>query len=87
MTERETWHGTAGGYNNHHCRCAACREAWRLSCMDYRRRRGVRPASEYQASRTVTHGIRSSYAHGCRCEDCQRAEREYRRLYRLAARG
>jgi hypothetical protein len=22
------WHGTANGYNNHKCRCDACREAW-----------------------------------------------------------
>lgn len=22
------WHGTAGGYSNHRCRCAECRRAW-----------------------------------------------------------
>ena len=27
------WCGTAGGYNNHDCRCAECTEAWR----DYHR--------------------------------------------------
>lgn len=24
----EIWHGTAGGYNNHSCRCVECRAAW-----------------------------------------------------------
>lgn len=28
------WHGTIGGYTNHHCRCYECRRAWR----GYRRR-------------------------------------------------
>lgn len=26
---KEGWHGTAGGYTNHSCRCDECREAWR----------------------------------------------------------
>ena len=29
-----------------------------------------------------THGIRSTYVHGCRCDACREAEREYRRTYR-----
>ena len=24
----ETWHGTAGGYTNHRCRCPECRTSW-----------------------------------------------------------
>lgn len=27
---------------------------------------------------------RSTYVNGCRCEDCKRAEREYRRKYRAS---
>jgi hypothetical protein len=33
------WHGTAGGYNNHYCRCDACRKAW----ADYFREGNGRP--------------------------------------------
>lgn len=35
---REGWHGTAGGYNNHRCRCHRCREAWRVYHLPYGRR-------------------------------------------------
>ena len=31
----ETWHGTAGGYTNHACRCEACREANRIHHLEY----------------------------------------------------
>lgn len=24
----ETWHGTAGGYTNHRCRCPECKAEW-----------------------------------------------------------
>lgn len=36
MSALEKWHGTAGGYTNHKCRCDACTAAWR----DYHRTRG-----------------------------------------------
>lgn len=36
----ERWHGTAGGYTNHACRCPDCREAWRI--YDAARRKRVR---------------------------------------------
>ena len=29
-----------------------------------------------------THGVRSTYNAGCRCDPCRRAEREYRRALR-----
>jgi hypothetical protein len=28
VTGSERWHGTAGGYTNHRCRCSACTAAW-----------------------------------------------------------
>lgn len=31
------WCGTAGGYNNHSCRCADCTEAWRIYHAEYMR--------------------------------------------------
>ena len=39
----ETWHGTAGGYTNHRCRCSECRGAW----ADYMRtyQRSIRAAN------------------------------------------
>lgn len=27
----EKWHGTAGGYTNHNCRCESCRAAFTIS--------------------------------------------------------
>lgn len=38
----EKWHGTAGGYCNHACRCARCTEAWRIRMRLYQRRRRAR---------------------------------------------
>jgi hypothetical protein len=29
------WHGTAGGYTNHRCRCRDCTEAWRVAHRSY----------------------------------------------------
>lgn len=81
----ERWHGTAGGYVNHRCRCDACREAWRtyepriLSAERYRRRLGMKPMKYGR-----THGIRATYKHGCRCDECRAAERTYMRDYRKA---
>jgi hypothetical protein len=32
------WHGTAGGYSNHSCRCPRCTDAWRVYYLNYNRR-------------------------------------------------
>lgn len=32
----EPWHGTTGGYGNHGCRCAQCRDVWRIACKKYK---------------------------------------------------
>ncbi len=47
MTERRTkWaHGTTTGYKNHACRCAPCREAWRIHKKAYDAQRKLRTAS------------------------------------------
>jgi hypothetical protein len=29
-----------------------------------------------------THGLRSTYVDGCRCDECRKAERDYRRALR-----
>lgn len=33
---REKWHGTPGGYNNHKCRCSLCKQAWAARQKSYR---------------------------------------------------
>ena len=38
---KEKWHGTPGGYTNHRCRCAACREANTLAMARYREKSDV----------------------------------------------
>ena len=38
----ERWHGTVGGYNNHKCRCEACRAAFAAYCRTYRKRPEVK---------------------------------------------
>lgn len=30
MIPQEQWHGTVGGYTNHKCRCADCKEAAKI---------------------------------------------------------
>lgn len=36
---RFDYHGTAGGYTNHRCRCDECRTAWAKAHREYVRRR------------------------------------------------
>jgi hypothetical protein len=48
MSGGELWHGTPGGYTNHHCRDTCCRTAW---AADARRRRANRKA---QTTRVAT---------------------------------
>jgi hypothetical protein len=42
-------HGTAGGYNNHRCRCEPCRAAWREYHRPYQRRADGRKRSRAKA--------------------------------------
>lgn len=56
------------------------------------RRRGPAPGPARQrrapSPRGVrVHGLRGTYTHGCRCEACCEAEREYKRQYRAARRA
>jgi hypothetical protein len=38
-TPADKWHGTLGGYQNHKCRCAACKAAQATYMRAYRARR------------------------------------------------
>lgn len=71
-------HG-AGGYCNHACRCAVCREAWRLYMKSYRargaqRRRHAEANGERYIAEGVKHGITGYNTHGCRCDVCRAAK-------------
>jgi hypothetical protein len=80
-------HGTANGYNNHRCRCDACRAAWaeyqasrRTPCpagcgrLVHSRGDTKRKCHTCTHSRPIKHGTASGYENrGCRCDDCRTA--------------
>ena len=43
---REIRHGTANEYSNHGCRCAECRNAWRIYSIQYYAKRKRKPFYE-----------------------------------------
>ena len=62
------WCGTAGGYNNHKCRCAGCTSAWRIA---YFKRQAERGRLEPPAG---SHGKEATYTNWmCRCDQCRDA--------------
>jgi hypothetical protein len=64
----ERWHGTAGGYTNHRCRCDPCRDAWADMCYRMRQNRTQRPTPDH------VHGSANGYGnYGCRCKECTHA--------------
>jgi len=75
-------HGTPNGYNNHHCHCDTCTDAWATTTRTRRWGAGQRTRAEYLAACHRTHGIRATYTAGCRCTPCKTAERDYRADYR-----
>ena len=72
----EAWHGTAGGYTNHSCRCDDCKAAWTEQCKQARIRRAATPKDPDDPR----HGTYVFYQnHGCRCEYCTAAHTIYMR--------
>lgn len=69
----EKWHGSAGGYSNHKCRCDACRLAWNKSCRERKRRR----RDEFVYTPGADHGTAKMYQRGCSCADCKTAHSRY----------
>lgn len=68
-----TVHGTYAAYFWRDCRCTAC--------ATYQSARNARNRADRLASGRLSHGARSAYDAGCRCEPCKEARREaYRRL-------
>jgi hypothetical protein len=76
------WCGTAGGYNNHACRCGACRRAWAEAVKRRWRERitaagGRHPEGKPESTTTYVN-------YGCRCGGCRAAHTEYDRARRAA---
>lgn len=68
-------HGTANGYSNLKCRCASCREAWRIAYAERRAAYRARPWPE-----SAKHGTVSAYTnYACRCGECRAAHAELAR--------
>lgn len=79
---RPLTHGSKTYYQVYGCRCP--------ECVTYQRERVARNRAERLASGRLTHGTRSAYDAGCRCENCRSARRrareqeaEYRHQHRL----
>ena len=69
MLPSDPRHGTVNGYNNLHCRCERCVEAW--SVFSKIRRSGARNL----APDDPRHGTPSGYHYwSCRCELCRAGE-------------
>ncbi|MFJ7417933.1 hypothetical protein ACIQXD_04890 [Streptomyces uncialis] len=65
------------------CRCADCREAYRVHAAAYRSKWQADPASADRAG----HGKLSTYRnHGCRCDRCREANRVAVNRYRARRR-
>lgn len=77
MTDQEEpWHGTSGGYANHHCRCDRCKRAWSDYCADY-----FEALAENVPERV--HGTYNGYRnYKCRCRPCKDANAAYARRYK-----
>lgn len=71
------------------CARAAYALGW---CQPHYRRNLAARTDEHQRRQALSnyrpqqHGTRSRYRKGCRCDDCRRAETNYRRRYRQARR-
>lgn len=64
------WHGTRGGYTNHHCRCSKCRAAWAEYNRMYKARRTRRPLPPGDPRHGTPYGYSGL---GCRCSRCRAA--------------
>lgn len=79
--DNEKWHGTAGGYSNHKCRCDPCRTAWVDMAAELRRKR---QESGYFLQPHIEHGLASTYNAGCRCQPCTAEATRVSREQKLA---
>lgn len=85
-------HGHYSMYTNHKCRCAECREAYRVYRQRYRKPKvtacGCGNANcQRRTRREVTHGLSCYFRHKCRCGVCMTAMRNYQRERRARLRA
>ena len=73
-TKKKPAHGTYTRYKYHDCRCRRCKTAVAAYVKAYR--------EKDSGDKLLTHGTRSAYNCGCRCEDCAFANREYAKLWK-----
>lgn len=80
---KDSWHGTPGGYTNHHCKCDACKQAHAVAQARQRARRRQRLVDGFTG---FTHGADGYQEWGCRCDVCKTArnDRERQRYSRTA---
>lgn len=75
-------HGQSSTYENHGCRCAACKTAHaEKNAAAHRRRKADGKAAGYDKSK---HGVKQTYDDGCRCEPCRAANAAASRKHRAA---
>lgn len=68
LADDDPRHGTANGYGNLGCRCAACRAAHAANHRAYIKR-------QREAGRIIgSHGSSVAYDTGCRCDKCRAAK-------------
>jgi hypothetical protein len=71
-------HGTESAYEWHDCRCDRCRLR--------HNERVRRNRAERLAAGRLTHGTRSAYDAGCRCDQCRVAKADADALYKRRVR-
>jgi hypothetical protein len=70
-------HGTANGYSNYKCRCARCREAWRVYVQEVLKPNRFAKQFDPDDERHGSLNLYNNY--GCRCTPCTRAKRDHDR--------
>lgn len=80
----ERWHGSAGGYTNHRCRCDDCRRAWNEAVATWRVARKLRHRLGYKGFK---HGATGYREWNCRCTTCRAGAAADKRRERAAKRA
>lgn len=87
LSPDDSRHGTSNGYSNYKCRCAQCREAWRVYVQEVLKPSRFIKQFDPDDERHGSLNLYNNY--GCRCASCTRAKRDNdrdRQLRRTAVR-
>lgn len=66
-----TPHGSISTYNNHDCRCDACKAAWNAYCKKRREERKKGDPGKRGATSPLEHNATTYTNWGCRCDECR----------------